>query len=551
MKLLCLKSGTVFRFFKYFSVGLLVGIAATTAGQESIRPSFPTVRLLSKARGEGAIQSLGTQLTNIAAFYHRTPDELRGLFRRDKSLWADRNGRLFYVCNWAMPANAASSETNMTSASEAIAPPDQTFSLHSRPGSKRIIYLDFDGYTISGTAWNVQNNNGADIVAPPWDTDGNPSSFSASERTAIQQIWLRVSEDYSPYDVDVTTEYPGEAALTRSNGGDQAYGVRALISPIGDYFGNPGGIAYVGVFNETGDDYKPALIFPENLANNEKYIAEAISHEVGHTLGLNHDGTSTSDYYEGQGNWAPIMGVGYYEPITQWSKGEYASANNQQDDLTVISQHGISFRADDFGNSIATASALSGTNISVDGLIGRTADVDFFSFQTSAGAVQINVMPWQRGANLHFIVSIYDSNGVLVTNREGSDSSSGVQPVSIRQTVNSGTYYVSVQGKGSGNPLTDGYSDYASLGHYTVAVTLPAVPQMSPQLASSLISGPRLLMQFSTEPGINYVLQSTTNLVPPIVWTTEETTQGNGSAMSFQAPVGTDEPQKFFRVRVQ
>jgi hypothetical protein len=351
--------------------------------------------------------------------------------------------------------------------------------------------------------------------------------------------------------VFVTTEYRGEAELTRSNGGDQAYGVRALVSPIGNYFGNPGGIAYVGVFNETGDYYKPALIFPENLANNEKYIAEAISHEVGHTLGLNHDGTSTSDYYQGQGNWAPIMGVGYYEPITQWSKGEYANANNQQDDLTVISQHGISFLPDDFGNSIATAFALSKTNISVDGLIGRTADVDFFSFQTSAGAAQINVTPWQRGADLHFTVSIYDGSGVLLTNREGSDSSSGVQPVSIRQNLNSGTYYVSIQGKGSGNPLTTGYSDYASLGHYTLAITPPTTPQISPQLASSLISGSRLLMQFSTETGVNYVLQSTTNLVPPVVWTTEQTTQGNGSVMSFQAPVGTDEPQKFFRVMVQ
>jgi hypothetical protein len=84
--------------------------------------------------------------------------------------------------------------------------------LHSRPEANRIIFLDFDGFTISGTAWNV-DNGGADIVAPPCDTDGNPSTFGSSERTAIQQIWLRVSEDFAPFDVDVTTEYPGEAAL--------------------------------------------------------------------------------------------------------------------------------------------------------------------------------------------------------------------------------------------------------------------------------------------------------------------------------------------------
>jgi serralysin len=48
----------------------------------------------------------------------------------------------------------------------------------------------------------------------------------------------------------------------------------------------------------------------------EKYTAEAISHEVGHTLGLSHDGriTPSEGYYAGHGSgdtgWAPIMGVG-------------------------------------------------------------------------------------------------------------------------------------------------------------------------------------------------------------------------------------------------
>ena len=28
-------------------------------------------------------------------------------------------------------------------------------------------------------------------------------------------------------------------------------------------------------------------------------------------------------YYKGHGGWAPIMGVGYYKAVVQWSKGEY------------------------------------------------------------------------------------------------------------------------------------------------------------------------------------------------------------------------------------
>ncbi len=73
-----------------------------------------------------------------------------------------------------------------------------------------------------------------------------------------------------------------------------------------------------------------------------KNIAEAASHEIGHNLGLNHDGqtTSTAGYYTGHGSgatgWAPIMGVGYSKEVTQWSKGDYANANNQQDDMSVL-----------------------------------------------------------------------------------------------------------------------------------------------------------------------------------------------------------------------
>ncbi len=74
-----------------------------------------------------------------------------------------------------------------------------------------------------------------------------------------------------------------------------------------------------------------------------KSCAEAASHEAGHTLGLGHDGANgtQTEYYGGQGSgntgWAPIMGVGYDQTVTQWSKGEYANANNTQDDLAIIS----------------------------------------------------------------------------------------------------------------------------------------------------------------------------------------------------------------------
>ena len=64
-------------------------------------------------------------------------------------------------------------------------------------------------------------------------------------------------------------------------------------------------------------------------------------------------------YYAGPGTgatgWAPIMGVGYYQPLVQWSKGEYATATNVQDDYAVMATNGLPLRADDHGNSAGSA----------------------------------------------------------------------------------------------------------------------------------------------------------------------------------------------------
>ena len=60
--------------------------------------------------------------------------------------------------------------------------------------------------------------------------------------------------------------------------------------------------------------------------------------------------------------WAPIMGVGYYKPLVQWSKGEYAGANNTgQNDVAAIAAR-APYRTDDAGGTLATAStAYTGT----------------------------------------------------------------------------------------------------------------------------------------------------------------------------------------------
>ena len=168
-----------------------------------------------------------------------------------------------------------------------------------------MIYLDFDGQTIAGTGWN--GNTGGTCYADPYDSDGKPT-FSDDERAAIVGTWARVAEDYASMDVDVTEPAdPGVDAINRSSGLDSRYGTRVVVTysrslcPNGKTLyasvcgGGCGGVSYVGVFDQTPnhDYYQPALVFQNSVGFDQKLIAEAASHEVGHTGGLSHDGNAT------------------------------------------------------------------------------------------------------------------------------------------------------------------------------------------------------------------------------------------------------------------
>lgn len=352
-----------------------------------------------------------------------------------------------------------------------------TFFLNSNLGASRTIYLDFDGNVTSGTPWNNAFTGGADFTTPAYNTDG-VAGFSSSELTSIQLIWQRVVEDYIAFDVNVTTQEPADAGdLINSGSGDSRWGVRVAIGGSSyDWFGyGAGGVAYIDSYNWNVD--APTFVFPDQLGNGfEKYVAEAVSHEAGHTLGLRHDGTATSSYYTGQGSgetaWAPIMGVGYYNNLTQWSRGEYANANLQEDDLAMItSQNGFGYRVDDFGDTIGTASVANlsdSTTIDVAGVIEQNTDVDVFSFTTGAGIVSFDVQDFEHGSNLDILAELYDSNGSLVTSANGAN----VLDAQLSASVPAGTYYLAVSGVGQGDVLTTGYSDYGSIGQYSFTGTI-------------------------------------------------------------------------------
>jgi PKD repeat protein len=458
----------------------IASLFAQSPRAEKVKPPFPSIRLSRLLHNEEAIQALGANLTVVAAWYGKSTEEITRLLRHDRNLWVSPTGRLMYACEMEIPsADGTETASSVTRGPASGLPLDQTFMLHSLLGSKKTIYLDFNGGTISGTAWNASHNNGADIIAAPFDLDGSPSTFSTTELQMIQNIWKRVAEDYAPFDVDVTTEEPAADALVRSSSSDDTFGNRVMITPT-NFYPNAGGVSYVGVFDDVGEYYKTSWVFSNMLANGEKFIAEACSHENGHSVGLHHEGTTSgTTYYQGQGDWAPIMGNSYYRNVTQWAKGEYTGANNTEDQLQVMQNYGLEYFADDHGNTATAATQLAvGSTISGSGFIERNTDVDVFRFLAGAGSLSINVAPAPFGPDLKVQADLLDSGGNVL-----ASSSLSTLGASVSATVQAGMYYLSISGVGSGDPATTGYSDYASLGQYVIEGTVVDPGSMKPPTA--------------------------------------------------------------------
>ncbi|MBR5758113.1 MAG: hypothetical protein IKX88_05915 [Thermoguttaceae bacterium] len=383
------------------------------------------------------------------------------------------------------------------------------FSLNSCLESNYTIYLDFNGNEYEGSEWN----NNAKVTTPPYDTQVYPyngddvvpydltdesvlsqlNEFTNSELRDIYEIWYRVSEDFMPFNINVTTQEPDNDQFA-----DNTHAIRVAIGgTCYDWYKTPGQQAAGGVANSdfNSNSSAPCYVFPWELyaiddSNNgqkyifPKFVADTISHEVGHTLGLNHDGRTAHDavaaeaYYQGADNWAPLMGNAWYQDLTQWSKSEYQYANNNQDELDIITtSNGFGYRDDDHGDTIATATPLSFDNSGalvynaselVSGIIERNTDVDFFSFNLNGEKTVIKIGGVRSATNLDVLVNLYKANGELVEPVKTYDPLDTFYVAIDTKDLEPGLYYLGVAGTGRTVDGVVHYTDYGSLGAYTI-----------------------------------------------------------------------------------
>ena len=132
---------------------------------------------------------------------HRTePRADRRRAEDDASLRCDaacrREHQLYYIELSIEPLSGTEAAAIEPEVAEAAPfPLADTFKLHSLPGAKLTILIDFGPRTMTNNAWTqYQGRANTPINCPVWSLDDDPA-FSDAEKTAIQEVWQRVAED--------------------------------------------------------------------------------------------------------------------------------------------------------------------------------------------------------------------------------------------------------------------------------------------------------------------------------------------------------------------
>ena len=184
---------------------------------------------------------------------------------------------------------------------------------------------------------------------------------------------------------------------------------------------------------------------PAAPGNNPKYIAEAVSHEVGHNLNLNHDGQGGTPSTTAAAARARPAGRPSWVSATTRTSRSGAGASTRiattyrerpVDDPGVPR---LSEPMTEVTRPRRRSPVSAGTTWSATGLVGSSSDVDVYRFTTGAGPVAIDVKPAATGPNLDVLAEIRNARAAW---SPPANAAGGARSAGERRRVPAGTYYL-------------------------------------------------------------------------------------------------------------
>ena len=258
--------------------------------------------------------------------------------------------------------------------------------LQSRPGEAKVWFINFA------------------------DTMNGSEPKSGHTKADVWQSWAITAAMLYPFHINVTTDPAVYATAGRANSGC----VTIEYADIGA--GSSCGLNIIG----TG------RCCDNHLYRGGYATGRIINHESGHGLGMGHDGGDDGgEYFNGFSafQWTPLMGNvwpgdRWAEGLFQWSKGEYTSATQKQDDIAIINRS-LPFIDDDIPTSKPLG--IEGTTVRREanwGQIARSTDTDSWTFRVAAGGgramLKINRIEDRGGGMLDVDASIVDSTQTVL-----------------------------------------------------------------------------------------------------------------------------------------
>ncbi|HEY0061428.1 MAG TPA: pre-peptidase C-terminal domain-containing protein [Telluria sp.] len=332
--------------------------------------------------------------------------------------------------------------------------------LQSKPGSPWVFYLNTTA-VMSGT-----------------------TPLNGVTKENMYRAWQSVADQYSMLNMNVTTSRAVYDAARTAN--PLRAGIINFVNQDGRSF------APIHSFGTTA-----AGTLYRNPASGWDYgygIGMTGAHEIGHQMGMYHDhGGTGGEYFEGipAFQWGPIMGNywmggSWANQLFTWSKGEYTTATNFEDDLNIMTaEEQVPYAVDDNATS---KPLVFGTAGAIDplrnfGQIERNSDTDTFTFTTSGtSTLNLRIDPLEYLRMLDVDATIYNAaNAVVARSNLAVNRSAEFKNLSLA----AGSYRLVIRGGAEGTPQ-NGFSNYSSLGYYGMKGTLTGAVTSYPGLVNNL-----------------------------------------------------------------